>query len=262
MTICIAGITERSKIVAITDKMLTIGAPVTTKFEVSGNDKAIKISEKVVALFAGDVIQANEILTRAKVVIDGKTDVREISEAVVGAYKEQYKFLVTEHLLSKFGITLDIFMANHRNFDAEMVRNVTDTISKYNLDAIVIVAGIDTSPHIYQIASPGVLSCYDSVGYACIGSGSQHAMFSLIESEYSGDMEKAKSIYSLIEAKKRAEYDPGVGQLCDLVIIDSEVKKIPTEKINLSMKKYNSHAKRIRKTKEKNADIMLKELDI
>ena len=66
MTICIAGIAENKKIVAFTDRMLTISAPVRTAFEITENNKAIKLANKVVAMFAGDVLKANSILEIAK----------------------------------------------------------------------------------------------------------------------------------------------------------------------------------------------------
>ncbi len=59
-----------------------------------------------------------------------------------------------------------------------------------------------------------------SIGYSCIGSGSQHATLSLIESEYNSCISLDAGIYALLQAKRRAEYDPGVGKLWDFVLID------------------------------------------
>jgi len=75
----------------------------------------------------------------------------------------------------------------------------------------------------------------------------------LIESEYSRGISEQNGLYALLEAKKRAEYDPGVGQLCDIVIIDSSFNKLPLTKVDKITKEFNKSTKALKRTKEKSA---------
>lgn len=252
MTICIAAIAEKKKITAITDKMLTLSAPVITKFEVSENDKAIKLNEKTVALFAGDVIQANEIMALAKDK-DLSGDVSNAANKIADSFKNYWIDLVNRNLLSRYNLNLKDFMNKQRSLDENLVRNINDILGKFNLDVEIIVAGIDKNPHIFKITSPGVITSFDSIGYCCIGSGSQHATLSLIENEYHGDFKEEKSLYSLFESKKRAEYDPGVGELCDIVIINDKFIRLDKNHIDEIGNIYNESKLIVNKQKDDTA---------
>lgn len=249
MTICIAGIAEENKIIAVTDKMLTLSANPVTKYEISNNSKAIKISEKCVALFAGDVVVANQILELAKSK-DLKTGtISEVSDKVNQAYREYIHLIIDNYLINKYELTLKVFMANHANLEAEMVKQVTKTITDTNFDVEIIIAGIDEKPRIFYINSLGsIIDRGSSIGYSCIGSGSQHATLSLIESEYNSCISLDAGIYALLQAKRRAEYDPGVGKLWDFVLIDDSY-------VQPSIKRVEAVAKLYKKSLEKVAKI-------
>jgi 20S proteasome alpha/beta subunit len=244
MTICIAGIAENKKIVAFTDRMLTIGAPVRTAFEITENNKAIKLADKVVAMFAGDVLKANSILKIAKSKIqNGNTGTEKVAEIVQASYKEQWVSDIEGALLQRFGLDRKSFINKQKELDADLVKSVNNLIGNYNLGVEIIIAGVDTSePHIFKIENPGVISCYDAIGYCCIGSGTQHATFSIIESQYNPSFTEAKSIHSILQAKKRAQYDPGVGELTDVVLINDKYVKLDEAKVTKIDEKYEASA--------------------
>jgi len=260
MTICIAAIAENSKIVAITDKMLTLPAPVATKYEVNENSKAIKLGSKVVGLFAGGVIAANEILHLAKSKIEERKckTVLEMANTVAEAYKEHWQADVKNSLLDRFGLDLAVFMANQKNLDDELVKGINTFLVNKNTGVTIIVAGVDTQPHLYVIDNPGTVTMLDSVGYTCIGSGSQHATLGLIEAEYHAGFTEERSLYALIEAKNRAEYDPGVGKLCDIVQINDTYTLCDNERVGVLTEKYNKSRDAIIKLKEAAAKELLK----
>lgn len=262
MTICIAGISENKKIVAFTDKMLTIGAPVKTAFEITENNKAIKLADKVVAMFAGDVLKANAILKLAKAGIqNSNTGVETVADIVQKSYKEQWVKDIEDALLQRFGLDRTKFVNKQKELDPELVKNINNTIGNYNMDVQIIVAGIEkTEPHIFKIENPGIKQSHDSIGYCCIGSGTQHATFSLIESQYNPNFLEAKSVYSILQAKKRAQYDPGVGQLTDIVLINDEYVKIEEGKIKLVDETYNSSVNIMIKEKNKCAELIQKNI--
>lgn len=262
MTICIAGIAENKKIIAFTDKMLTIGAPVKTAFEISENNKAIKLADKVVAMFAGDVLKANAILKLAKLnIVNSDIGVEAVAEIVQKAYKEQWVKDIEEALLQRFGLDRKTFVNKQKELEVELVKNINNTIGTYNMDVQIIVTGIEkTEPRIFKIENPGIKQAQDSIGYCCIGSGTQHATFSLIESKYNPSFNEEKSIHAILQAKKRAQYDPGVGQLTDIVIINNEYVKIKEDKIKLIDETYNSSANLIAEERDNCAKLIQKNI--
>lgn len=232
MTICIAAISENDKIVAVTDRMFTLQQPVATTYEITENNKAIELTDSVIALFAGDVIHANAILQRARNNLNNAnpapTTTKEIAEIVNKSYSEYWESVVTNVLMRQYQITFQQFMHNQGSFDVDLVKKLNDFIGKIVFNIEIIVAGKhsdETESHVYSMDSAGTVTSNSSTGYACIGSGSKHATFSLIESEINKTMSITETLHNLLKAKTRAEYDPGVGKLCDIVVIDGNIKR-------------------------------------
>ncbi|HKC04278.1 MAG TPA: hypothetical protein VKC54_00170 [Patescibacteria group bacterium] len=259
MTICIAGISEENKIIAVTDKMLTLSQNPVTKYEISENNKAIQISDKCVALFAGDVVVANQILELAKTKGLETGTVAEMAEKVNQAYREYIHLIIDNYLINKYKLTFDVFMANHANLEAEMVRQVTKIITDTNFDVEIIVAGIDEDPHVFFINSLGtIIDKGSSIGYACIGSGSQHATLSLIESEYNSHISLDAGIYALLQAKRRAEFDPGVGKLWDFVLINDSYIQPSAKQVESVTDLYQKSLEEIGKISKKSSTDIIK----
>ena len=259
MTICIAGISEKNKIIAVTDKMLTLSATPVTKYEISENSKAIKLTEKCVALFAGDVIVANQILELAKTKSLEAGTIKDVADKINQAYREYIHLVINNYLMNKYKLSFEVFMANHGNLETEMVKQVTKIITETVFDVEIIVAGIDEKPHIFYVNSYGtVIDKGSSIGYACIGSGSQHAILSLIESEYNVCIPLSSGIYALLQAKRRAEYDPGVGKLWDFVLIDDGYIQPTIKQIETVTDLYQDSIKEIGKISKQASDKIIK----
>lgn len=255
MTICIAAIAENNKILAITDKMITIGAPVATRYEIGENNKAIQLTDKSVALFSGNVIYANEILeiVKVKIATAAPITIVDLANTVKAAYFEYWSKQLDNQLFQRYSLTLVSFMQNQRNLNEELVKKCNEIIANANLGVDILIAGVDTVPHLYYVGNPGTFTSLDGIGYALIGSGSQHAQLSLVENEYNANISQQDGLYALLEAKKRAEYDPGVGQLCDIVIIETSFNKLTSTKIKTIMAEFTKSAKDLSKIKKKGA---------
>lgn len=246
MTICIAAIANKDKVVAVTDRMLTLEDPVKTAFEITENNKVIELNDSVIALFSGDVIHANEILNRAKFKIDEATTppttTKEIAEIVNTAFTNHWESIVNNFLYRKFKITFEQFMHNQGSFDVDLVKQINQFITQIQLNVEIIVAGRHDSEkeaHVFVMDSLGTVISLDSTGYGTIGSGSKHATFSLIESQLNRSNTISQSLYALLKAKTRAEYDPGVGKLCDILIVDGEIKRFSNEDTKDILKIFN-----------------------
>ncbi len=254
MTICIAAISERDKIIAVTDKMLTLERPnMTTTFEISDSNKVCDLTDKTLALFAGDVIHANEILKRTKDKIDAKkpTTVIEVANMTNEAFTEHWESVISKWLTLRYKVDLETFMKNQQAFDSDLIKRINTIVADFDIGVQILIAGIDNSPRIYQVDNGGMVVEQTPLGYACIGSGREHATLSLIESEYNSSFEKPKALYSLLEAKKRAEYDPGVGEHCDIAIIDGSFKKYDGSVIDKVMETFNKSRVTVQETKKK-----------
>jgi 20S proteasome alpha/beta subunit len=242
MTICIAGISNNKQIVGITDKMLTLPKPVATTYEITENNKIIKLTDKSFALFAGDVIGANSILSLAKKNINEGQSVNEIAELVKKAYKDYWTSIVNDNLFQRYQLSLDSYMENQKNIDQNLVQQINHILGQHNVGVEIIIAGLDgETPFIYKILNPGTIISYNSVGYCCIGSGMQHATLSLIESEYHSGLSVQESVFATFQAKKKAEYDPGVGELCDVVLLNDNYKKLTTTQLSAIIRIYNDY---------------------
>lgn len=254
MTICIAAISENKRILAVTDKMITIENPIRTTFEISDNNKIAQLTDKTMALFAGDVIQANEILKKAKTGIGnptGQVKVFDIANKVRDAFSAHWESVVSNYLFTRYRLNLEDFTKNQGSFDADLIKQVNELISKFQINVNIIIAGVDSSPRIFAIDNAMSVVEQTPIGYACIGSGEIHATLSLIESEYTRSLEKSEAMYALLEAKKRAEYDPGVGEHCDIAIIDASFKQCDTGKVDEILQIFEKSRDNIKKTKQK-----------
>ncbi|MCX6783955.1 MAG: hypothetical protein NT141_02710 [candidate division WWE3 bacterium] len=258
MTICIAAIAENKKILAITDKMITMGGGVATRYEISENNKAIQLTNKSIGLFSGNVLSANEILSVAREKIKSNSNsstlsVLDVAELIKSSYFEYWATMLNNQVFCRYALTLETFMQNQKNLNDDLVKEINNILANTNVGVDILVAGVDSAPHLYLIQNPGTLNSFDSIGYALIGSGSQHAQLSLIENEYNACISEKNGIYALLEAKKRAEYDPGVGQLCDLVIIGNTFNKVTPEKTSKIVHEFSESSVELKRIKEEKA---------
>lgn len=255
MTICIAAISENNRVLAVTDKMLTLERPVATTFEITDNNKVAQLTDKTMALFAGDVINANEILKKAKIKLDSShSSVFDVANAVRDAFAEHWESVVSNYLFMRYRLNLADFTQNQGAFDPDLIKQINELVSKFVIGVQIIVAGIDSSPRIYTIDNGGSVAEQTPIGYACIGSGEIHATLSLIESEYAKSMSKPEALYTLLEAKRRAEYDPGVGEHCDIAMVDGNFKQLDQTKVEEILQIFERSRDSIKKVKQKHCE--------
>ena len=102
-----------------------------------------------------------------------------------------------------------------------MVGEIEQNLVNYNIGVELIVAGINPGDgcHLYSITHPGVSACHDTIGYACVGSGAPHALYSLIASEYTKDKLVGQVEAYVDDAKKKSEVAPGVGTETEKIIL-------------------------------------------
>jgi len=225
MTVCIAAINQKHKIIAFaTDRMVTASSP-PIEFEHS-LPKLTQINDYCIALSAGDALLGKEIFdTVRQPVGDTVHSVAQIAEHAKEIFqRKRLQILEAIHLRSR-GINHKIFIeAGAKILPPQIYAQIDHAFATFMLQFEAIIAGVDESgPSIYGIRNPGLVDCYNPIGFHAIGTGSMHALVSLIET-YNPTASEAETTYSVYRAKKVAEVAPGVGQETDLGICISTRK--------------------------------------
>lgn len=229
MTICIAALYDNGKgCVLASDQMTTAHFPIGYEFENEEVKKIVKVRDETVAymLIAGDVLFANEVLEAVRKGVDtkGLTGTSVIAEL----FRQEYQWVRREHIirsqLEPRGLTLEEYYKKHQSLMKEIVQVIDRTLVTYNTRTEMIVAGFDEERcSLFSVMNPGDLFCHDALGFAAVGSGAPHAVYSLIESGYKKSM-NGKQVYELVEkAKNRSEVAPGVGSKTEIISVP-EVK--------------------------------------
>jgi hypothetical protein len=225
MTVCIAALYEDGKgAILCSDQMATIGFPLMYEYETEDVAKIIELSNqpKTFALVSGNVVYADEIMSNVKGILDKKSGNSVID--IVNIFREQYQNIRRSHVirtqLEPRGLDLTTYYKMHQTLLAPIAKTIDDALAKWNLKTEFIIAGKDSNLcNMYAIAHPGDILPLNGIGYTAIGSGSIHAMFSMIESKYTKSMSQKEVEDLVLGAKKRSEVAPGVGPLTKTEIL-------------------------------------------
>ena len=223
MTICIAAICEkRSSVVLAADTMLTAGG-LAIQFE-HPERKMTPLSHTCMALTAGDALAYTELFNQvqASIYVLREPSVVQIVETIKECYQTIRRKQIVERILKPRGFDdFPEFYNAQRVLSNDVVLPIQGQIDSYDYGLQILAAGIDgESAHIYGIENPGTSVCFDSVGWQAIGSGSPHAITTLIARTCHQDLPLHEVLMIVYEAKKTAEKAPGVGaNLTDICVM-------------------------------------------
>ncbi len=223
MTVCLAVLCKNSKaIVLAADRMLTAGD---TEYEQDVR-KVHEVTECCAVMTAGSALQQVDLIRNAQgnlhnhkhpSVIDVATELR---EQFVQIRRDQ----ASQLHLQPLGLDFKAFLSLQDKLSENLILRLTRNIEQEQLKLQLVVAGYDiTGAHIYYIGDPGVLYCYDAVGFCAIGSGEHHAELTFIRSAYSPNLPLNRAVFLAYQAKRDAEMAPGVGaKYTDIGVIDED----------------------------------------
>ena len=218
MTICVAALYGNGQgAVLASDLMVTAHIPFGYEFEHQQTTKIVPLDqgESMYALTAGDVLSGTEILRLAKEQIQKRPDSQasEVAEVIRGVYQFFRLQQVIQKELEPRGLTLQDYYSNQQGLLIPIVQTIDSALVETDIDVDIIVVGPSVDGHtIHTITNPGVLHDLSPIGYCAIGSGAPHAMYSLIESEYSPSHDANSVKEMVMRAKQRSEVAPGVGK--------------------------------------------------
>ena len=225
MTICLALVCEEGKsLVAVADRMVSVEF-LSLEFEQS-NRKIDLLARNFAALTAGDALAHTDLIRQANEEISGMSQPSVIAaaSAVEECFIQHRQKLAEKLVLRRVGLDYATFLEQQGNLSPELVSGLVSEYQAVELEVEVLIVGVDASgAHLYQITDPGVATCFDSIGYAAIGSGLPHAEGFLTEADYSAQISLNRAIWLAYVAKRRSERAPGVGsRFTDIMTIDRQ----------------------------------------
>ncbi len=230
MTVCIAALYEDGDgVVLASDHMVTTSYPMPYEFENDEMSKIHRMSEHapIFALAAGDLVNGNEMLDHAQMEVARQEVAREngitadqVAEIVRMCYSSlRLKLAVSLHLEPR-GMDHPTFISNQNNLTPQLAQYLDQAIAQFDIGVELIVAGpTNEKVGIYQIVHPGVIINATSIGYAAIGSGAPHAIYSFIEQPYKQSFNRQEAEAGVQAAKRRSEVAPGVGEKTSTEIV-------------------------------------------
>jgi hypothetical protein len=241
MTQLVSAICDQGKtVVTVSDRMISTG-DMTMAWE-QPRPKYNAISNKAVVLSAGTVHEP-DILRRAEKKSMGREDILEIADAIKAEYqKARQQTVIDMILIPKLGIySIDEWHQKQANLHFKIVEDIQNAIEHVRVHSHLVLAGVDNEGHLIEISDPGIISCWDTVSFSCVGIGERHASNVFAWYKYSRNFPLNSAIFIAFEAKKRAELAGGVGKSTDVLIINSDgVNKITDETIQVLEDIYNA----------------------
>lgn len=222
MTICIGTLcSDGKKAILASDRMITV-IGLSHEFE-HGVPKVQHVSECCLVLSAGSALLPTEIFHGFSTEFAGhrQPSIVEVVEKIKSRYATTRKKKIEEEYFRPRGLTIESFYKILDSLPPNIAMLLDSRIDKFEEWSLsLIVAGVDASgAHLYDVVEPGASSCYDELGFVCIGSGAPHAINSFIANEFTPAVQANRALFLTYEAKRRAEHAPGVGPSTDMWIV-------------------------------------------
>ena len=277
MTVCIGAICNNGEAAIVASDRMVTGHYPPIEFEHT-KPKIFDLTKSCVVLTAGSALKPIELINRTKQALDeiGKPQtVEQIVETMGSLYQMLRAREAEEVILKPRTMSKELFYQKGVNILPSDLFNVIDNqFTRYDYGIQVLVVGIDAQAHIRSILNPGLVNCYDTLGFHAIGVGYLHAIQVFIGHRYDTSFSMEEAMNIVYSAKKAAEVAPGVGNETDISVIlpdrighidpkiikelskiYQEVRKSPVEVIKESSSRLASLiAERTKGKGEKNED--------
>jgi hypothetical protein len=224
MTICIGAICDKGKsIIVASDRMITVSFPLNIEFEPQ-TAKNEMLTRGCLLLSAGSALVSTDLARHVRDNISKMTD-PSMNEIVGEVKKELVNTRVqrAEELhLKPVNLDFKLFYQNMRALPPEFFMTLNEKIERTTIDVELLVCGFCKGQgHLYGVFEPGVSECYDSIGFAVVGSGTPHAFSKFTYYDYTSKFNKKEALPLVYLAKRSSERAPGVGRATDLAIINA-----------------------------------------
>jgi 20S proteasome alpha/beta subunit len=249
MTVCL-GIScpSENAVVVAADRMVS-GGLISVEFEHRGS-KIQELTPTCVVMMAGNALAGVNLFRDVRARLSGEQDVpiAQIVATVKDTYIEHRLRIAEDIHLKGRGITVKEFYSQYVNqWPEKLVHGLDQQIQAQQIGLQVgldlLIAGVDSEPHLYTITHPGTEACWDSLYFCVIGSGTPLAMLQWV-AECAGPANGIlDGIYVAHDAKRRSEAHPGVGKETDVLLIRSTgITRLSEDTISAIRQKQESHS--------------------
>ena len=218
MTQLIGAICEGgNKVVLVSDRLVSRAG---LAFE--RGSKGEEIADNAMALTAGTVHEP-ELIEEVKRDFSkvSRPPILDIAKRFTEKYHEIRLARIKDEVLKRRGFdSLEQYYNRQKLLHDSVVIDINTEIEGYDLGVLILLAGVDSSAHLYLIANPGAYSSFDSIGFFCPGMGREQAESTFVWYEFTPELSASETLYIAFEAKKKAETAGQVGSATDAWLID------------------------------------------
>lgn len=210
--------------------------------------KIDQVGNNCVALSAGDALCVQDVL------IGGLGAASQLQNPSISTLSEQIKVQfcnvrvrrINDLLMGPRGIDFDGFYKGGiiGALPHDLAMLIDNQVQNFGLETTILVAGVDDSgSHIYSISDPGMMACFDRVGYHSIGIGHRHAVLKLVSLSQHQSKSINETVFNVYCAKRVAELAPGVGQATTMKIVSRDgTKSVSQDILDKLMPAYAEHS--------------------
>ncbi len=225
MTICLGvmcaadGGGANTAAVVASDRMVTLGGLI--EFDHSA-PKSTKLGKTAVGLVAGDALSGATLLRGLADVHPNDTRIADLAGTLATAYQQVRLSRAEAAILQPRGLTLASFYDSHQRLLGPIVGGIDQALMGFDLGLQILLVGVDDhGSHLYTVSNPGgQYDTHDVIGFAAIGSGSLHALQSMIGFRHATSQDLKETLFRAYAAKRRSEVAPGVGRETDILVVD------------------------------------------
>jgi 20S proteasome alpha/beta subunit len=208
--------------------MVTLGGLIEFEHEVP---KVMQITDKVVALIAGDALRGSRLVREVMTQIPaGSPTVQGVADAATQRYTELRRLQIESDIFAPRGITMqDFYQGLQQRMLPQLVGGMDNHVSEFDYGVELLIAGVDDSGgRLFSLRNPGgSINDFQQIGYTGIGSGALHAVQSMIGFGHMSGRSLHESVFTVYASKRRAEVAPGVGKDTDLaIIVDAGIARL------------------------------------
>jgi hypothetical protein len=261
MTVCIAAICEGGIIFGAADRMKTA---MDVQFE-PPIPKIFPITNSIIAMTAGDALFQREILGSVFSIVNAQIDkdpqnwwkISDVAELHARFYSIGKQKQAENAILVPLGLDREKFLSCQHAMSNDFINSIKNQILNFKMPhTLSIITGVDNEgTHIYAVENEKVY-CWDTIGFASIGSGSRHAESQFMLAGHSRISPLPESLLLTYSAKKRAEVAPGVGCYTDMFMVGPSLGSFTEINIKTMTKLEEEYQKML--SAEKNAQISAK----
>jgi hypothetical protein len=222
VTLCLAAICIEDgepRAVVVADRMVTY--PGFIEYE-HATSKIKETSQFTLAMVAGNALVGDRMVKETASALAGTSPrLTDIAMSLSQRYEAVRAERIEHEILMPRGLNYQVFYDRHASLNGQITLLIDQAMMQYNPEVELLLAGVDDSgAHVFTVHNPGGPELqHDMTGFAAVGSGTIHAMQSMIGFGHSANDDFNDTVFRAYASKRRSEVAPGVGLDTDMCTV-------------------------------------------